>query len=112
MAMHPPRLRYSPLVDPETREELEATVAARRELGASHESELVEGFVERLERRLGDRSGERPSTVEAARMRFVLGLVSLGTGIPISAIAASQAGLLGLAVAWGGIVGVNAAFRR
>ena len=44
---------------------------------------------------------------------FVLGIVSLGTGIPITAIAATnvEPGLLGVAVAWAGIVGVNVAHR-
>lgn len=41
--------------------------------------------------------------------QFILSIVSLGTGIPITAIAAESVdpGLLGLAVAWAGIIGVN-----
>jgi len=35
--------------------------------------------------------------------------VSLGTGVPITAIAAEQGGVLGIVVAWAGIVGVNVA---
>ncbi|MGD7706437.1 hypothetical protein [Microlunatus sp. Y2014] len=43
--------------------------------------------------------------------QFVLGIVSLGTGIPLTAIAATnvEPGLLGIAVAWAGIVAVNLA---
>ena len=39
-----------------------------------------------------------------------MGLVSLGTGIPITAVAASAGGTSGIVVAWLGIVGVNTAF--
>ena len=44
--------------------------------------------------------------------RFVLGIISLGTGIPITAIAATnvEPGLFGVIAAWAGIVGVNAVF--
>jgi hypothetical protein len=41
---------------------------------------------------------------------LALAIVSLGIGIPISAIAGGTAGLAGLIVAWIGIVGVNVAF--
>ena len=43
------------------------------------------------------------------KQRFVLGIVSVGVGIPITAITATTVhpGLLGVAVAWGGIVAVN-----
>ncbi len=60
----------------------------------------------------------KPSTSDEAdksdtvgTQQFVLGIVSLGTGIPISAIAAEsiEPGLIGLAVAWAGIIGVNVA---
>lgn len=50
---------------------------------------------------------------QASNQSFVLGIVSLGTGIPITAIAATnvEPGLLGVAIAWAGIVGVNLAHR-
>ena len=40
---------------------------------------------------------------------MTLGIVSLGVGIPISAISAGIADLPGLLVAWGGIAAVNVA---
>ena len=96
----------------DVRTDVEATVAARREVGAELEPQLVDGFLERLERRIEERIGEqRPqaSQVEAGdRQRsFVLAMVSLGTGIPISAIAVENGGLPGLLIAWAGIVLVN-----
>ncbi|MBA2530560.1 MAG: hypothetical protein H0V23_00390 [Nocardioidaceae bacterium] len=94
--------------------DLEATLAARAELGREYEPALVESFVERLdatiERRVDAQVAERTGTSDDARYPFVLGVVSLGTGIPISGIAAGTEGLAGLMVAWGGIVGVNAAY--
>ncbi len=46
----------------------------------------------------------------ARTQRFVLGIVSLCAGIPITAISAMNVdpGLLGVMVSWAGIVGVNA----
>jgi hypothetical protein len=98
----------------DTRQEVEATIAARRELGQDHEPELIDAFLDRLERRLGERVkapvAERSD--EQRRQQFVLALASLGIGIPITAISASIAGLAGLLVAWAGIVLVNLAFAR
>ncbi|MBN9105163.1 MAG: hypothetical protein J0I14_09185 [Propionibacteriaceae bacterium] len=41
---------------------------------------------------------------------LALAITSLGVGVPLTAIAVSEAGLPGLVVAWIGIVGVNAAY--
>ncbi|HEV2929538.1 MAG TPA: hypothetical protein VGW74_12665, partial [Propionibacteriaceae bacterium] len=43
--------------------------------------------------------------------RFVLAIVSLGVGVPITGISATnvEPGLLGVLVSWAGIVGVNVA---
>ena len=107
---------------PEVRRDVEAALEARRELGPEYDDHIAAGLAERVDElvamriadtrignqeRLFDREDER----SGRRQRFVLGIVSLGAGIPISGIAATQAepGLLGLAVAWAGIVGVNVA---
>src|SRR5689334_831860 len=37
-----------PPVEEPTRHELEATIAARRELGPAHDAELIEGFLDRI----------------------------------------------------------------
>ena len=50
-------------------------------------------------------------TEQSGRVRqFVLGIISLVMGVPITAIAAlnTDPGLIGVAISWGGIVGVNA----
>ena len=40
------------------REELEAAIEARKELGAQLEPEVIDSFVERIEQRLSDRSSQ------------------------------------------------------
>jgi hypothetical protein len=94
--------------------DLRATVEARRDLGPEYESELVAGFVERIDdavaRRVDaelERRGDDDDNSWSGS--FVLGIVSLGTGIPITAIAGGTAELPGVIAAWAGIVGVNLA---
>jgi hypothetical protein len=99
------------------RDELEAAAEARRELGPELEPQVIDGFLEKVEKaidkRVEQRLGERVKGGDAQRMgqRFVVALTSLGTGIPITAIAADE-GLAGVAIAWVGIVGVNYMFGR
>ena len=103
-------------MDPETREELEATLAARSELGAAHDAHLIDGFIERLDARLAERKPARPpkavDPTATAGMRFALTIVSLIAGIPITAIALTQSGLPALVVGWAGIVLVNLFYAR
>lgn len=104
------------------REDLAATLGVRREMGPEYDDALAEGFLERLDRRLDvrvetaveQRLGSAPSTTEdrsdGSGNSLALGIVSLGTAIPLSAIASSGGdSMTGLVVAWVGIVGVNAA---
>ena len=101
----------------ELRRDLGATVAARRELGADYEAELVESFVDRIDgtikqrvdAELAERGGGSAKGSDDPQP-FVIAIVSLGTGIPITAIAGGVADLPGVVAAWVGIVGVNAAF--
>lgn len=82
-----------------------------------YRSHPVGGEVEPVTPRVAPRvepasaDGGRELDETAGTHQFVLGIVSLGTGIPISAIAATnvEPGLLGLGVAWAGIIGVNVA---
>jgi len=100
--------------------DIEAALAARRELGARYDAELVDGFAERIERAVEQRVAEQRAIDrreaaggEGARIRqFVLGIVSVGAGIPITiatTVATDGDGLAAVVVAWLGIVGVNAA---
>jgi hypothetical protein len=97
------------------RSELEATLAARRELGSGHDEELISGFLERLEGRLAERRTRTPKPQDpnvSAGMRFTITLFSVIAGIPITAIALTQSGLAALVVCWLGIVLVNVVFSR
>ena len=100
--------------------DIEAALEARRELGARYDAELVDGFAERIERAVEQRVAEQraleqrvTSGNEGARIRqFVLGIISVGAGIPITiatTVATDGEGLPAVVVAWLGIAAVNAA---
>jgi hypothetical protein len=108
--------------DEETRREVQAALAARRELGLEYEEAIAAGLLDRVNQlalmRAGDlrREAERADHVAKAEhdsrtQRFVLGIISLGVGIPITAISATvvEPEIAGLLVSWAGIVGVNVA---
>lgn len=113
--------------DEETRRDVQAALAARRELGLEYEEAIAEGLLDRVNqlalmraselRREAERSDHLAKAEKESRtQRFVLGIVSLGVGVPITAISGSvvDPGIVGVLVAWAGIVGVNvaAAIRR
>jgi hypothetical protein len=93
------------------REDARAALAARRELGEEFDDALVESFARRVEERLKARAPAR-RTADERGMSLALAIISLGCGIPITAIAVLNAGLAGLAIAWAGIVFVNVFFAR
>jgi hypothetical protein len=97
------------------KEELEAAIEARRELGAELEPHVIDAFVERIEKRIEERVGSRigrsrrdDRDERGAAIGVALG--SMGIGIPLTGIAAGTAGLAGLLVCWIGIVLVNVAY--
>ncbi|GHH47712.1 hypothetical protein [Streptomyces candidus] len=115
--------------DPELKKDLDATVDARRELGADYETALVESFLEKVEQRLDStvdrrvrrqlaeqqmavaRDASRPARASSGDggfgERFGFAIISLILAIPLSAIGVANAGLPGLLVAWAGILAVN-----
>jgi hypothetical protein len=95
------------------REELQAHVAARRELGPEYEPELVDSFLERIEKRV-DQGGhgkaarrDRPHTTITP---VVLG--SLALSIPLIGVAGAQAGAFGVALVCIALVLVNLIVAR
>jgi hypothetical protein len=95
------------------REELQAAIKARAELGPDLEPQLVESFVERIERRLSERGHANvPARQDGREGSFVLAVVSLVLAVPLSAIGVTQAGLVGLLVVWAGIALVNIVYNR
>ena len=108
--------------DDETKRDVQAALAARRELGFEYEEAIAAGLLDRVNQlalmRASEvrREAERIDHVaeaekESRTQRFVLGIISLGVGIPITAISANvvDPGLVGLLISWAGIVGVNVA---
>jgi len=109
----------------ETTRDAQAALAARMELGPEYSEHVAAGLAERVEQLAALRAGELRHEAEvvnsASRMdqygrtrQFVLGIVSLAVGVPITAIAATNTdpGLVGVAISWLGIVGVNAVHAR
>ncbi len=105
----------------ETTRDAEAALGARMELGPDYTEHVAAGLAERVEQLAAIRAGELRHQTEVAnssvqeergdRIRqFVLGIVSVVMGVPITAIAGdvTDPSLLGVGIAWAGIVGVNA----
>jgi len=79
------------------REELQSAIEARRELPAELEPALIDGFVERIERRIAERGAANQYALEAKRnhqKEMVLG--SMAISIPLFALAAVFTGLPGV----------------
>ncbi|MDN5762049.1 MAG: hypothetical protein L0H41_07025 [Microlunatus sp.] len=109
--------------DAETTSQVQAALAARAELGPEYDEHIAAGLADRVEELVAYRTAELRHAGEQTREdrgdrrsrethRFVLGIISLGSGIPITAIAATSVdpGLLGVVASWAGIVGVNVVF--
>ena len=111
-----------PYRDPSTRADVTAAWEARKELGPEYDEHIASGLADRVEQLVAYRSAELQHGSRAAyqelelertaqRHSFVLGIISLGAGIPITGISVSEGGLPAMLVAWVGIVGVNLAQR-
>jgi hypothetical protein len=88
-------------VERKAQEELEATLAARRELGPEHEAELVAGFLDRIDREIDRRVEERVRQLAPRRRGgSALHPGNLALCIPIVAIAGGIGGVPGLVVAF------------
>jgi len=103
---------HRPVEEDEARRELEATLAARKELGPEYEHHLVESFLDKMEKGLVRRGQEIvPPDHHGVRTPALLG--SIGIGIPVTAIALSNSpGAGGVIVAWVAIAAANIAFWR
>jgi hypothetical protein len=81
------------------KDELEAAIEARKELGAEMEPALIDGFVERIERRIAERGTESERALKARRehqKEMVLG--AMGISVPLFIFAAIFTGLAGVIV--------------
>jgi hypothetical protein len=84
-------------VESQARQELEATVAARRELGPEHDEHLIDGFLERIESEIDRRVAQRVG--HASRGQVAKGNFSpqeLGVFVPIFIVAGIFGGPAGI----------------
>jgi hypothetical protein len=99
------------------REDAEALLEVRRELGPSYDAALVDSFAERIERavaeRVEDQLARRREVGRAAAgaggRQLALGIVSMVAAIPISIVLGVTGSYPAMFVAWLGIVLVNMA---
>jgi hypothetical protein len=94
------------------RDDIEAAIEARRELGGEMEPHVIDSFVDRIEKRIDERTTRIPVERKGREGSFVLALASLAAAIPITAIAATHGGITAMVVAWIGIVLLNAVYNR
>jgi hypothetical protein len=81
------------------KDELQAAIEARKELGSELEPAVIDGFVERIEHRLSERREQSEQALRRKRehqKEMVLG--AMGISIPLLAIAAIFTGLAGVIV--------------
>jgi hypothetical protein len=81
------------------KDELEATIEARKEVGPDMEPALIDAFVKRIEQRLAGRAEESEQALKRKRehqKEMVLG--AMGISIPLLLIAAIFTGLAGIIV--------------
>ena len=98
------------------REDLQATLDARRDLGPDYEPALVDSLVERLDATIAARvaaelhlRGMPPAKQRASGSAMVpIALGSMAIGIPLTAIA-STSGPVAIVAAWIAIVAINMA---
>jgi hypothetical protein len=86
------------------RDELQAVIEARAELGAEMEPAVIDAFVERLEGRIAEGAADREQALKRKRdhqKEMVLG--AMGISIPLLAIAAIFTGLAGVIVVCGAL---------
>jgi Flp pilus assembly protein TadB len=79
------------------KDELQAAIEARKELGAEMEPAVIDAFVERIERRLEARADEREQSLKRKRdhqKEMVLG--AMGVSVPLFALAAIFTGIAGV----------------
>jgi hypothetical protein len=106
---------YDRSVDDGIKKELEVTLAARHELGTSHDDELVAGFLDRIDRELDRRVDERiAQRAPAKRRASPLHPGNIAVCIPIIAVSGGIGGLGGLIAAFIalGLIFAVAEFRR
>jgi hypothetical protein len=89
------------------REDVQAAIEARRELGEELEPHVIDSFIERIEKRIDARQAPYRSVTPLA-------LGSLGAGVGATAVASGMesGGIVVAIIAWIAIAIVNVAYAR
>ena len=94
--------------------DVHAALEARRELGPAYEDQIVDSMVEKIEKRLATRKDLPGPPQQGMVTPVVLG--SIGLGIPVTAVALSNApgagGIIVAIIAWIAIGLANVAAMR
>ena len=86
------------MTDPDVREELQAAIAARRELGDDLEPAVIDSFVARIEQRLAERGTDDEKALQRRRdHQKEMTLGAMGISVPLFALAAIFVGIWGVA---------------
>lgn len=105
------RMSTSPL----PRQDFEAALATRQELGPAYEKELVDSFVDKVEAALVERGRQPQVPVQQASGgvpaggRIAAAIVSVVMAIPLTAITLGQNSLVAMIICWVGLISINAA---
>lgn len=99
------------------RDDLEAALGVRQEMGAEIEPALVDSLARKIEATVERRfqaemaASQQESRDEKASQggRIAVAITSLALAIPLTAIAGDMGGFLGMLLVWVGIVAVNIA---
>lgn len=101
--------------------DVRATAQAAQELGPQYHDALAESLADKVEAELRERrlpvqpvAPRPPSHSAGAGQQLALAIVSLGVGVPLTAIAANAGNLnplIGILVVWIGIICVNFVFN-
>jgi hypothetical protein len=95
------------------KDELQAAIEARKEVGTELEPAVIDGFVARIEQRLADRAEENERSLKRKRehqKEMVLGAMAIS--IPLLAIAAIFTGLAGVIAVCAALAVIAIASRR
>ena len=90
-----------------TREELDAILSAREELGTEYNEELADILMERLDDVIDRRVEARLEKTPKSSLSPAVPITSFVLAIPLTAIAASLVGIRGVLVVWAALIIVN-----
>jgi hypothetical protein len=90
-----------------SREELDAILSAREDLGAEYNDELADMLMERLDAEIDRRVEARLASTSGSKLSPAVAITSLIFAIPATGVAAETAGFMAVPFVWAGVVLIN-----